>query len=57
MTDTKGQGIYNAVVIGAGTAGLVTSAGTAGLGGRAAKEESTMADGPIEFRLGYDQAA
>jgi pyruvate/2-oxoglutarate dehydrogenase complex dihydrolipoamide dehydrogenase (E3) component len=32
----KGQGIYNVVVIGGGTAGLVTAAGTAGLGGRAA---------------------
>lgn len=34
--DEKGKGIYNAVVIGAGTAGLVTAAGTAGLGGRVA---------------------
>ena len=32
----KGEGIYNVVVIGAGTAGLVTAAGTAGLGGRVA---------------------
>ena len=32
----KGQGRYNVVVIGAGTAGLVTAAGTAGLGGRVA---------------------
>jgi pyruvate/2-oxoglutarate dehydrogenase complex dihydrolipoamide dehydrogenase (E3) component len=32
----KGEGVYNAVVIGAGTAGLVTAAGTAGLGGRVA---------------------
>ena len=30
----RAQGIYNVVVIGAGTAGLVTAAGTAGLGGR-----------------------
>jgi len=30
----KGEGAYNVVVIGAGTAGLVTAAGTAGLGGR-----------------------
>src|SRR6266496_4627024 len=29
----KGEGVYNVVVIGAGTAGLVTAAGTAGLGG------------------------
>jgi pyruvate/2-oxoglutarate dehydrogenase complex dihydrolipoamide dehydrogenase (E3) component len=35
----KGQGIYNVVVIGAGTAGLVTAAGTAGLGGRVALVE------------------
>jgi pyruvate/2-oxoglutarate dehydrogenase complex dihydrolipoamide dehydrogenase (E3) component len=32
----KGEGVYNVVVIGAGTAGLVTAAGTAGLGGRVA---------------------
>lgn len=32
----KGKGIYNAVIIGAGTAGLVTAAGTSGLGGRVA---------------------
>jgi pyruvate/2-oxoglutarate dehydrogenase complex dihydrolipoamide dehydrogenase (E3) component len=32
----KGQGPYNVVVLGAGTAGLVTAAGTAGLGGRVA---------------------
>jgi pyruvate/2-oxoglutarate dehydrogenase complex dihydrolipoamide dehydrogenase (E3) component len=32
----KGEGKYNVVVIGAGTAGLVTAAGTAGLGGRVA---------------------
>ena len=36
MAEEKGKGIYNAVVIGAGTAGLVTAAGTAGLGGRVA---------------------
>ena len=36
MTQTKGEGIYNVVVIGAGTGGLVTAAGTAGLGGRVA---------------------
>lgn len=33
---TKGTGKYNLVVIGAGTAGLVTAAGTVGLGGRVA---------------------
>src|SRR5438874_6735003 len=32
----KGEGVYNVVVIGAGTAGLVTAASTAGLGGRVA---------------------
>lgn len=36
----KGRGKYNVVVIGAGTAGLVTAAGTAGLGGRVALVES-----------------
>ena len=36
MAEEKGKGIYNAVVIGAGTAGLVMAAGTAGLGGRVA---------------------
>lgn len=34
--DEKGKGTYNAVVLGAGTAGLVTAAGTSGLGGRVA---------------------
>src|SRR5713226_2572754 len=33
---SKGADVYNVVVIGAGTAGLVTAAGTAGLGGRVA---------------------
>lgn len=32
----KGEGAYDVVVIGGGTAGLVTAAGVAGLGGRAA---------------------
>jgi len=36
MAEEKGKGIYNVVVIGAGTGGLVTAAGTAGLGGRVA---------------------
>jgi predicted oxidoreductase len=31
----KGKPIYNVVVIGAGIAGLVRAAGTAGIGGRA----------------------
>jgi pyruvate/2-oxoglutarate dehydrogenase complex dihydrolipoamide dehydrogenase (E3) component len=36
MAKGKGEHAYNVVVIGAGTAGLVTAAGTAGLGGRVA---------------------
>ena len=36
MKAAKGSGIYNVIVIGAGTAGLVTAAGTASLGGRVA---------------------
>jgi pyruvate/2-oxoglutarate dehydrogenase complex dihydrolipoamide dehydrogenase (E3) component len=36
MSAKKGEGIYNVVVIGGGTAGLVTAAGTAALGGRVA---------------------
>jgi pyruvate/2-oxoglutarate dehydrogenase complex dihydrolipoamide dehydrogenase (E3) component len=42
---TKGEGIYNVVVIGAGTAGLVTAAGTAGLGGRVALIERNLMGG------------
>ena len=45
MTNTKGSGIYNAVVIGAGTAGLVASAGTASLGGRVALVEANKMGG------------
>src|SRR6266542_4125684 len=41
----KGEGVYNAVVIGAGTAGLVTAAGTAGLGGRVALIERNLMGG------------
>ncbi len=41
----KGVGIYNVVVIGAGTAGLVTAAGTAGLGGRVALVERARMGG------------
>ena len=41
----KGQGIYNVVVIGGGTAGLVTAAGTAGLGGRVALVERARMGG------------
>lgn len=41
----KGEGIYNVVVIGAGTAGLVTAAGTVGLGGRVALIERNKMGG------------
>ena len=41
----KGEGAYNVVVIGAGTAGLVTAAGTAGLGGRVALIERNKMGG------------
>ena len=41
----KGKGVYNVVVIGAGTAGLVTAAGTAGLGGRVALIERNKMGG------------
>ncbi len=41
----KGEGVYNVVVIGAGTAGLVTAAGTAGLGGRVALVERDLMGG------------
>ena len=41
----KGQGVYNVAVIGAGTAGLVTAAGTAGLGGRVALIERNLMGG------------
>ena len=49
-----GLGAVLAVV---GVGFTATGAVIAGLGGRAAKEESTAADRPIEFRPGYDQAA
>jgi 2-polyprenyl-6-methoxyphenol hydroxylase-like FAD-dependent oxidoreductase len=38
---TKGKGVYNVVVIGAGTAGLITATWAAGLGGRVALIERT----------------
>jgi pyruvate/2-oxoglutarate dehydrogenase complex dihydrolipoamide dehydrogenase (E3) component len=41
----KGEGVYNVIVIGAGTAGLVTAAGTAGLGGRVALIERNFMGG------------
>ena len=43
--EKKGEGVYNVVVIGAGTAGLVTTAGTAGLGGRVALIERNLMGG------------
>ncbi len=45
MSIKKGEGVYNVVVIGAGTAGLVTAAGTAGLGGRVALIERNLVGG------------
>ena len=45
MKQEKGHGVYNVVVIGAGTAGLVTAAGTAGLGGRVALIERNKMGG------------
>ena len=41
----KGEGVYNVVVLGAGTAGLVTAAGTAGLDGRVALIERNLMGG------------
>src|ERR1043166_6679737 len=41
----KGEGAYNVIVIGAGTAGLVMAAGTAGLGGRVALIERSKMGG------------
>ena len=41
----RAKGIYNVIVIGAGTAGLVTAAGTAGLGGRVALIERNLMGG------------
>lgn len=43
--ERAGEGIYNVIVIGAGTAGLVTAAGTAGLGGRVALIERNKMGG------------
>jgi pyruvate/2-oxoglutarate dehydrogenase complex dihydrolipoamide dehydrogenase (E3) component len=43
--EKKGEGTYNVIVIGAGTAGLVTAAGTAGLGGRVALVERKLMGG------------
>ncbi len=45
MLERRGEGIYNVVAIGAGAAGLVTAAGTAGLGGRVALIERNLMGG------------
>jgi pyruvate/2-oxoglutarate dehydrogenase complex dihydrolipoamide dehydrogenase (E3) component len=45
MSERKGHGVYNVIVIGAGTAGLVTAAATAGLGGRVALIERNKMGG------------
>jgi pyruvate/2-oxoglutarate dehydrogenase complex dihydrolipoamide dehydrogenase (E3) component len=45
MRETKGLGVYNIVIIGGGTAGLVAAAGTAGLGGRVALIERNKMGG------------
>ncbi len=45
LLEDKGKGVYNVVVIGAGTAGLVTAAATAGLGGRVALIERARMGG------------
>ncbi len=45
MKEEKGKGIYNVIAIGAGTAGLVTTAAIAGLGGRAALIERNKMGG------------
>lgn len=45
MSKAKGRSVYNVIVIGAGTAGLVTAAGTAGLGGRVALVERNKMGG------------
>jgi len=45
MTKQKDEHVFNVVVIGAGTGGLVTAAGTAGLGGRVALIERNKMGG------------
>jgi pyruvate/2-oxoglutarate dehydrogenase complex dihydrolipoamide dehydrogenase (E3) component len=45
MRKTKGLGVYNVAIIGGGTAGLVTAAGTVGLGGRVALVERNKMGG------------
>jgi len=55
MKERKGSGLYNVVVIGAGTAGLVTAAGTAALGGRVALIERHKMGGDC-LNLGASRA-
>lgn len=45
QSEARGKGLYNVVVVGGGTAGLVTAAGTAGLGGRVALIEANKMGG------------
>jgi len=45
LINTRTKKIYNVIVIGAGTAGLVTAAGTAALGGRVALVERNLMGG------------
>ena len=45
MISTRSKEIYNVIIIGAGTAGLVTAAGTATLGGRVALIERNLMGG------------
>ena len=45
VAERRGEGTYNAVVIGGGTAGLVSAAGTAALGGRVALIERNKMGG------------
>lgn len=54
----KSEEKYNVVVIGGGTAGLVTAAGTAALGGRVALVERNKMGGRLsEFWLCAQQSA
>ena len=52
----KGEGAYNVVVIGANTAGLVTAAATAGLGGRRADRAQFDGRRLFELRLRSKQS-
>jgi cation diffusion facilitator CzcD-associated flavoprotein CzcO len=48
-TNPKPSGRYNLVVIGAGTAGLVTAAGAAGLGAKVALIERELLEGIVSM--------